>query len=384
MKKMLKALLCLALVLSMATGCTVVNVASVGEVNGERVALSEYKYLLTFAELYFGAVDYDDEITALCMYDSYVSSYLYKDVAALVAEAGSADAGKTIWEKEIDEKTVGDALKSLVFDKAVELKLAEQKAAELGLALTDEESAEIKEMKTSFIENVFGTKTKLLEALKSINMTETELTDMWKSIKLVSKLTNELATEDKLTDEAIEQYYNDNYMRVKHILVKVGDDGIDDLDAAKAKADEIMTQLGEGADFEALMNTYSSDVDSEGNVNGGETGYVFKEGDFGNPAFENASKELSAGEYSEPVLVEGSSYSGYHIIKRYALDEGYLTNDEDGIKATVENAVKESIYEAEMASLSGNAEITKKDSKIKGVKLVKMEKAADEEADSEE
>lgn len=384
MKKMLKALLCLALVLSMATGCTVVNVASVGEVNGERVALSEYKYMLTFAELYFGAVDYDDEITALCMYDSYVSSYLYKDIAALVAEAGSAEPGKTVWEKELDGETVEAKLKSLVFDKAVELKLVEQKAAELGLALTEEESAEVTSMKTSFIENVFGTKTKLVEALKSINMTETELTDMWKNIKLISKLTDELVTEDKLTDEAIGQYYNDNYMRVKHILVKVGDDGIDDLDAAKAKADEIVAELGEGADFEALMNTYSSDVDSEGKVNGGETGYVFKEGDFGNPAFENASKELNAGEYSEPVLVEGSSYSGYHIIKRYALDEGYLANDQDGIKATVENAVKESIYEAEMTSLSENAEITKKDSKIKGVKLVKMEKAAEEEADSEE
>ena len=40
MKNMVKAILCLALVLSLVTGCTVVNVAKVGEVNGERIALS--------------------------------------------------------------------------------------------------------------------------------------------------------------------------------------------------------------------------------------------------------------------------------------------------------------------------------------------------------
>lgn len=381
MKKMVKAILCLALVLSLVTGCTVVNVAKVGEVNGERIALSEYKYLLTFAELYFGAADYNDPITTVCMYDAYTRSYMYSDVSKLVAEAGSAEDGKSIWEKEIDGVTVGDKLKDLVFDKAAELSLVASKAAELSVELTDEENSAITDTKNSFIEGL-GSKSKFSEALSSVKMTENELTDMWKNMALSGKLSEKMTSEEALTDDALLKYYNDNYARVKHILVKVGDEGISDMDAAKAKADEIISELNGGADFEALITKYSSDVDADGNVNGGATGYVFKSGDFSNPAFEDASFALAVGEYTkEPVKVE-ASYSGYHIIKRYALEETYFTSDEDGIKDTVKNAVTESGYEDAMAKELENAEIAKSESKIKGVKLIdtaKNDTAADGE-----
>lgn len=369
MKKMVKAILCLTLVLTLVTGCTVVNVAKVGEVNGERIALSEYKYLLTFTELYFGAVDYTDTLSTVCMYDAYTRSYMYNDVAKLLTKAGKAEDGKSIWEKEIDGETVGDALKALVFDKAAELSLVAAKAAELEVTLTDEETAAITDAKNSFIEGL-GSRAKFEEALSSVKMTENELTDMWKSMVLSGKLSEKLTGEDALTDEALLKYYNDNYVRVKHILIKVGDEGISDLDAAKAKAAEVISELDGGADFEALMTKYSGDVDSDGNVNGGATGYVFKSGDFSNPAFEDASFALSVGEYTkEPVEVD-ASYSGYHIIKRYALEESYFTSDEDGIKETVKNAVTESGYSDAMANELKNADVKKSESKIRGVKLI--------------
>ncbi len=369
MKKMVKAILCLTLVLTLVTGCTVVNVAKVGEVNGERIALSEYKYLLTFAELYFGAVDYTDTLSTVCMYDSYTRSYMYSDVAKLLTKAGKAEDGKSIWEKEIDGETVGDALKALVFDKAAELSLVAAKAAELEVTLTDEETSASTDAKNSFIEGL-GSRAKFEEALSSVKMTENELTDMWKNMVLSGKLSEKLTGEDALTDEALLKYYNDNYVRVKHILIKVGDEGISDLEAAKAKATEVIAELDGGADFEALMTKYSGDVDSDGNVNGGATGYVFKSGDFSNPAFEDASFALSMGEYTkEPVEVD-ASYSGYHIIKRYALEESYFTSDEDGIKETVKNAVTESGYSDAMANELKNADVKKSESKIKGVKLI--------------
>lgn len=380
MKKMVKAVLCLALVLALVTGCTVVNVAKVGEVNGERIALSEYKYLLTFAELYFGAVDYNNTLSTVCMYDAYTRSYMYSDVAQLLSKSGKAEDGKSIWEKEIDGTTVGDALKELVFNKAAELSLAAAKAAELEVTLTDEETAAITDAKNSFIEGL-GSRSKLEEALSSVKMTEKELTDMWKSMVLAGKLSDKLTGEEALTDEALLAYYNDNYARVKHILIKVGDEGIDDLDAAKAKAEEVIAELDGGADFESLMTKYSGDVDSDGNVNGGAAGYVFKSGDFSNPAFEDAAFALAEGEYTkEPVLVD-SSYSGYHIIKRYALEEAYFTSDENGIKDAVKTAVTESGYKDAMAKELENADIKKSESKIKGVKLIdtaKNDTSADE------
>lgn len=383
MKKLVKIALCLALVLSLATGCTVVNVAKAGEVNGERIALSEYKYLLMYSELYFGAVDYEDPITTVMMYDGYTRSYMYNDIAKILSAAGKAENGKSVWEKEIDGVTVEEMLKTRVFEKAAELKLAAAKAAEMEITLTDEESTAITENKNSFIQGL-GSQSKFEEALSSVKMTETELTAMWKNMVLASKLSEELTSEDATTDEALKAFYNDNYMRVKHILVKVGDDGIEDLDAAKTKADEIVAKLSEGADFETLMNENSSDIDAEGNVNGGATGYVFKEGDFGNPAFENASKALNVGEYTtEPVLVEGS-YSGYHIIKRYALEETYFDNNEDSVKDAVLAAVEEKAYDEVIAEMMTNADISKSESKIKGVKLIKIETETEAETETEE
>lgn len=378
MRKLIKITLCIALVLSMVTGCTVVNVAKAGEVNGERIALSEYKYLLSFSQIYFGAMDYDDLLTTVLMYDSYTRSYMYSDLAEFVSEAGNAEGESSLWEKEMDGETVEEKLKSFVFDKAVELKLAAQKAAELGIELTDEEASAITDSKNSFIQ-AFGSQSKLSEALESVKMTESELTSMWKSMLLASKVSEALAGDDEATDEELKKYYNDNYMRVKHILVKVGDDGIEELSDAEAKAKSIIEELNGGADFEKLMSEYSSDVDSEGNINGGNTGYVFTEGDFGNPAFENASRALSVGEYTtEPVLVDGS-YSGYHIIKRYALDETYFDNDEDSVKDAVKTAMQNAAYEAAINEMKESAEISRSESKIKRIKLVEIKSDNEDE-----
>lgn len=370
MRKILKASLCLALVLALFTGCTVVNVAKVGEVNGESISLSSYKYMLKFAQLYFGAADYDDDLTMICMYDSYMRQFMYSDITALLSEAGSEEDGKSLWEKELDGETVGDKLKNLVFDKATELLLISQMAAEKEISLTEDEKSKVKDMKNSFI-GALGSKTAFDKALDSINMTENELTGMWENILLADKLKESLTLEDELTDDKLKAYYNDNYMRVKHILIKVGDDDIKDLNAAKAKADEVIKALDTGASFESLMAAYSGDVDSDGNVNGGETGYVFAEGDFGNPAFENASKELAVGEYTkEPVKVE-ASYSGYHIIKRLPLEESYFDTDTDGIKDAIKEKIKDAFYAKAMEEYKSSADVTKKESKIKGLKLEK-------------
>ena len=370
MRKILKASLCLALVLALFTGCTVVNVAKVGEVNGESISLSSYKYMLKFAQLYFGAADYDDNLTMICMYDSYMRQFMYSDITALLSEAGSEEDGKSLWEKELDGETVGDKLKNLVFDKAAELLLISQMAAEKEISLTEDEKSKVKDLKNSFI-GTLGSKTPFDKALDSINMTENELTGMWENILLPDTLKDSLTLDDELTDDKLKAYYNDNYMRVKHILIKVGDDDIKDLNAAKAKADEVIKALDTGASFESLMAAYSGDVDSDGNVNGGETGYVFAEGDFGNPAFENASKELAVGEYTkEPVKVE-ASYSGYHIIKRLPLEESYFDTDTDGIKDAVKEKIKDAFYAKAMEEYKSSADVTKKESKIKGLKLEK-------------
>lgn len=373
MKKVLKTTVCLVLILSMFVGCSVVNVASVGEVNGEKILFSKYKYAMTLVQMFFGAADSENTLGALCQYDQYLQSYMYEDISALVTEAGEADPGENLWDKALGDTTVGDKARALAFDKLAEIEIAIGLAKEREITLSDEEKSNVTQYLNNIIDNVFGSKGKLTEALKSVNMTEKDLKDLWQDIALANKVKTSLSED--ATEEDINTFYQDNYIRVKHILVKVGDD-IADMDAAKAKIDEIYEKLNAGEDFDALMKEYSNDVDGEGNVNNADAGYLFTADTTGYvDGFVEAGANLAVGEYTaEPVKVE-SSYSGYHILKRYELEETGATDYADAIKSEIANKA----YNELIAGAKESANIVKNEGRVKGYKLIEL-KAADEEA----
>lgn len=200
------------------------------------------------------------------------------------------------------------------------------KYGELGkamkLELTDEEKNSAISMRAQYAANGGGFdayEKYLKNNASSIEFLDELFTASAYATKVQEKI-NEGFEDKEATDDELKKFYEDEYMCVKHILIKVGEEGIDTIDAAKKKADEIIAELNNGGDFETLMKTHSHDKDDDGNENSGETGYVFTAGDFGNPAFEDASAALSVGEYTkEAVKVEGGTYSGYHIILRLEL-----------------------------------------------------------------
>ncbi|MDO5478388.1 MAG: peptidylprolyl isomerase [Clostridia bacterium] len=369
MKKTIRMILCLTLVFTLMVGCTVVNVAKAGTVNGEDVPLGVYKYSVRIAEMYLGVMDAEDMLTMIAMYDSYTASMVYGAISDIMAEAGAPEEGESIWDKAYGETTVGEAVKEAVFDELAKLYVAADIATEKELTLTEEEASALSTAKANLY-SVPGSKAAFDEALGKINLTSNQLEDLWTKILLADKLSGNIAEEGEIAPEEVEAYFNDNYMRVKHILVKVGDEGIETIEDAKKKADEILGALASDGDFEGLMTAYSSDVDAEGNINGGEEGYIFKEGDFGNPAFEDASKALAVGEYTkEAVLVTGGSYEGYHIIKRYEMPENYFADNAENLTSMIESTLKADAYEAYINAETEKAEIVKNESKIKGVKL---------------
>ena len=75
---------------------------------------------------------------------------------------------------------------------------------------------------------------------------------------------------------------------------------------AKARAEAVLKQIKEGADFAEMAIDNSEDATG---INGGDLGY-FKKGDM-EPAFEKVAFSLPIGELSDVVE---TSY-GYHIIK---------------------------------------------------------------------
>ncbi len=371
MKKTLKMILALTLALCLFAGCTVVNVAKAGMVNGKDIPLGVYKYVLRIAEMYMGVVDYEDKLSTVAMYDSLAGNVAYEAVSDIMAKAGTPEEGKSIWDKEIDGEKIGTLVKDAVFTAVAKLYATSDAAFEKGIALTEEESESIKDFKNSLIE-MLGSKTAFENALAKINLTENQLYTLWENAALSSKLESEFANENEVSEEEMKSYFNENYMRVKHILIMVDGAEIPDMESAKAKADEVLASLEKGASFEELMNEFSGDTDGEGNVNGGDMGYVFKAGDFGNPAFEDASAALGIGEYTkEAVKVEGS-YSGYHIIKRYEIPENYFDDNTDSVKDTVKNVLLGEAFDIYTDEIMAAAEVSKKDSKIKGIKLTKV------------
>ena len=118
-------------------------------------------------------------------------------------------------------------------------------------------------------------------------------------------------------DKEIAAFYKDNLktlfsypqrVRARHILISVAADVPQkDRDAARAKAEKILDQLKQGADFAKLA---AQDSDDQGTRDrGGDLGF-FQRGQMIKP-FEDAAFSLKPGELSGVVQTQ----YGYHIIK---------------------------------------------------------------------
>jgi len=148
-------------------------------------------------------------------------------------------------------------------------------------------------------------------------------------IKMAPKL---VENEITIIDEDIQDFYDRNISKYEikkqfkahHILFRVApptntEETVDPADVekiAKAKAEEVLEKLKEGADFEKMAKEHSEDKVS-GN-NGGDLGQ-FSEGVMV-PEFEAAFTKIKVGEISDLVRTN----FGFHIIRLDELKEGRL------------------------------------------------------------
>jgi len=166
---------------------------------------------------------------------------------------------------------------------------------------------------------------------KQINPTDTELQAFFKQnaaryaraipekrkIEYVAFTTANLpGGAPQVTDAEVQQYYNqhqseyhvDDQVKVRHILIKVDPNADAKADAAaKQKAEDILKQLHNGANFADLAKKYSDDPGSKDQ--GGELGFI-KHG-VTVPEFDKAAFALQPGQISDLVRTK----YGYHIIQ---------------------------------------------------------------------
>ncbi len=147
--------------------------------------------------------------------------------------------------------------------------------------------------------------------------------------------------------------------KVRHILIetpKPGPDGKVDpkgVDAARAKAQDIVKQLKAGGDFAALANKYSQDPGNEDPTThakkGGELGWIGKGQTVAE--FEKAAFSQNKGQISDPVQTS----FGFHIIQTEDKEDAHLKPLAE-VKAGIEETLKQEKIRTQMNKLSSEAE----------------------------
>ena len=132
------------------------------------------------------------------------------------------------------------------------------------------------------------------------------------NLAYVTLAVEDLKADVSVSEEEIEQEYQDNIAlyktteerRVSHILIEFGDDK----GAAKEKAESLLAEVEQGADFAELAEANSADTFSA--ENGGDLDFITA--GMMDPSFDEAAFAISnVGETSEVIETE----FGYHIIK---------------------------------------------------------------------
>ncbi len=170
------------------------------------------------------------------------------------------------------------------------------------------------------------------EFLEQRNITE-EFMDTYVEAMAYSDALRAYATAEGVKNADLDQFFKDNFLRAKHVLVITQDVGEAEKPEKKKLAEDILKRAESGEDFDKLVAEYSEDPGSTSQPDG----YVFDEGDMVDE-FYQGTKNTKIGEYT---LVE-SDY-GYHVIKRLALDETPELYEKFKSQANLEEALSQKV-----------------------------------------
>lgn len=213
------------------------------------------------------------------------------------------------------EYLMGTTDASLAVDTLQQSYLIKEIAEKMDITLDDDETKTLKQQVASFKANEGG-KTAGDNLLKSYGLDDDLLLTIAASTFYSDKIFEQVDIADP-TDEELRQYFKEDYLRAKHVLIMTQDADTgaelegDELAEAETLANEILERAKNGEDFDALIEEYGEDPGMASNTDG----YFFTDGEMVTE-FEEATKSIQPGEFT---LCKSSF--GYHIIQRLAIDE---------------------------------------------------------------
>lgn len=258
-----------------------------------------------------------DEVRA----DEYAGYMLYnmKYYENMYAQFGM----NNVWDDEYAAATLGSSMPQAAKDQSVYARVVLQKFNELGLKMNYTQQKQVGQLRQDTID-MLGYDG-YLNQVGNFGFSDESYSNFVYISQCYQVLNDYYYGENGVnvpSDDELRQYFADNYLSAKHILISTVDSTTGETlrtDAeAKAEAQAILDRLNAGEDFDTLMNEYSEDPGLTGNPDG----YIFTEGEMVT-SFYDAAKALGEGEVSGLVQ---SDY-GYHIIKREPLDvDGQFEN----------------------------------------------------------
>lgn len=234
-----------------------------------------------------------------------------KKVAAVVN-------GKNIYMEDVDKQLEGikgqhgDVFKGAegkkkekefklkIVDNLISEELIIEEAVKQKIEVSDAEYA----VKLAEIKKTFPSEEKFNETLKKEGLTEKSLEEIMKKQILIQKVSDKITGSIKISENETKDYYDKNLdlfkepeqVKARHILVKT-----------EKEANDILSKLKAGSNFEELAKQYSTDKANKDQ--GGDLGWIGK-GQMV-PEFENVAFSLEKGKTSDSVKTQ----YGFHIIR---------------------------------------------------------------------
>lgn len=262
-KKLIVALIAVALMAPVIAGCGALPQNSVASVNGKVITREDLDRQIEELKAQFGG-------------------------QGGFPEPGTEEYNQ--FEKQIVEQLVNQEIIFFEADK-------------MGITVSDDEVNE----QLDLYKQQSGGEEQFRARLEQMNFTEDRVKDQIRQSLIFQKIYPEVTKDaPAVTDEQALQYYNENkalfeqpeMRKVRHILVK-----------DEATANQVKARLDAGEDFATVAKEVSTDPGSKDS--GGDLGEVPTTGSGFVKEFEDAMNQLAAGQTSAPVKTS----FGYHIIQ---------------------------------------------------------------------
>jgi len=284
------------------------------------------------------------------------TNYLYDAYGLDPSSVSSSQLqdNSAIWTATDSTGTTAAATLKMTVLQNVQIQLyMMQYALDQGYTLTNEQIDSIKNEFNSLL-TAYETKRNFNKNMKQYGVDYDQLIE-YNCIQTLAYKGNELLFGEegsmRVTDENARNYFNKNYVTVGAIFVNTKNKTYPNgkvvvLPAAeKAEkeqlANDLMSRLQKGEDFDTLCKEYC-DMTDDDDVAGG---YTFLQNGFVNQEAEKKAFEMTEGEIAR-VDVDG----GVYILQRRALNADYYQNAKEAIRSNLESIRKLALIADNMSS----------------------------------